>query len=78
MKATYKDRYKANDEGLRFQDLIYKGNFKTMDPVPDGILGDRIMRGRAKSKVLEKVSHADVLKDQFNLDELNDLNNYRG
>ena len=76
MKATYKDRYKDGDEGLRFQDLIYKGNFKTMDPVPDGILGDRIMRGRAKSKVLEKVSHADVLKDQFNLDELNDLNNY--
>jgi hypothetical protein len=76
MKATYKDRYKDGDEGLRFQDLIYKGNFKTMDPVPDGILGDRIMRGRAKSKVLEKVSHADVLKDQFTLDELNDLNNY--
>lgn len=76
MSATYKDRYQEADEGLRFQDLVYQGNFKGMDPVPDGILGDRIMRQRAKSKVLEKVSKADVLKDQFTLDELNDLNNY--
>lgn len=74
--ATYKDRYKDGDEGLRFQELVYKGNFKDMDPVPDGILGDRIMRSRAKSKVLEKVSKDDVLKHQFTLDELNDLNNY--
>ncbi len=35
-----------------------------------------MMKARAKSKVLEKVSHADVLSDQFTLDELNDLNNY--
>ncbi len=74
--ATYKDRYLEGDEGLRFQDLEYKGNFKDMDPVPDGILGDRIMRSRAKSRVLEKVSKEDVLRDQFTGDELNDLNNY--
>src|SRR5882762_7792946 len=74
--STYKHRYEARDDGLRFQDLVYQGNFKGMDSVPDGILGDKVMRSRAKSKVLEKVSEADVLRDQFTLDELNDLNNY--
>ena len=74
--STYKHRYEARDDGLRFQDLVYQGNFKEMDAVPDGILGDKIMRSRAKSKVLEKVSKEDVLRDQFTLDELNDLNNY--
>jgi hypothetical protein len=74
--ANYTKRYESSDDGLRFQDLVYQGNFKGMDPVPDGILGDKIMRQRAKSKVLEKVSHQDVLREQFTLDELNDLNNY--
>src|SRR6516162_9503656 len=74
--STYKDRYKSADDGLRFQDLVYQGNFKGMEPVPDGILGDKILRQRAKSKVLEKVSKEDVIRDQFTLDELNDLNNY--
>lgn len=74
--STYKKRYEAGDEGLRFQDLAYYGNFKDMDPVRDGIIGDRTMRSRAKSGVLEKVSREEVLKDQFTLDELNDLNNY--
>lgn len=72
----YLKRYEAGDEGLRFQELEYFGNFKDMPPVPDGILGDRIMKERAKTKVLEKVSQEDVLKDEFSIDELNDLNNY--
>lgn len=74
--STYKARYEAKDDGLRFQDLIYKGNFKDMPPVPDGILGDKMMRSRARSRVLEKVGKDDVLKDDFTVDELNDLNNY--
>ncbi|MBA1148053.1 hypothetical protein H0Z60_13445 [Ectothiorhodospiraceae bacterium WFHF3C12] len=74
--SNYKDRYREDDEGLRFQDLEYIGNFKDLPPVPDGILGDRMMRQRAKSGVLEKVSKEHVLNDQFTLDELNDLNNY--
>jgi hypothetical protein len=74
--ASYKLRYAPDDEGLRFQDLTYKGNFKDLPPVRDGIIGDREMRHRMKTKVLEKVSREDVLKDQFSLDELNDLNNY--
>lgn len=74
--SNYKKRYDPGDNGLRFQDLSYLGNFKNLEPVCDGILGDRTMRSRAKSKVLEKVSREDVLKDQFTLDELNDLNNY--
>ena len=69
-------RYEADDDGLRFQPLLYQGNYKGQDPIPDGILGDRIIRTRMKSKVLEKVSHEEVLKDEFTLDELNDLNNY--
>jgi hypothetical protein len=52
--STYKDRYKSVDDGLRFQDLVYQGNFKGMDPVPDGILGDKILRQRAKSNVFRK------------------------
>ena len=74
--ARYTKRYEPSDDGMRFQDLVYQGNFKGMDPVPDGILGDKIMRQRAKSKVLEKVDRAHVLNDQFTVDELNDLNNY--
>ncbi len=74
--ATYKQRYEPDDDGLRFQDLQYEGNFTGMDPVPDGILGDKVMRSRAKSGVLEKVAKEDVLRDQFTIDELNDLNNY--
>lgn len=74
--SSYKQRYESGDDGLRFQDLVYVGNFKDLEPVRDGIVGDRIMRARASSKVLEKVSREDVLKDQFSLDELNDLNNY--
>ena len=74
--STYKSRYEAQDNGLRFQDLVYMGNFKDMEPVPDGILGDKMMRARAKSGVLEKVTRQQVLADEFSVDELNDLNNY--
>src|SRR4029453_15087988 len=73
---NYQKRYQPDDEGLRFQDLTNVGNLKDLPPVPDGILGDRMMKARAKSKVLEKVSREDVLKDQFTIAELNDLNNY--
>jgi hypothetical protein len=72
----YQKRYQPGDDGLRFQDLLYVGNFKDLPPVPDGILGDRMMKSRAKSKVLEKVGREDVLRDQFTIPELNDLNNY--
>ncbi|HMC04000.1 MAG TPA: hypothetical protein VKJ83_00835, partial [Actinomycetota bacterium] len=75
-QAEYLKRYQPDDEGLRFQPLLYQGNYTGMDPIPDGILGDKMIRARMKSGVLEKVSHAEVLNDQFTLDELNDLNNY--
>lgn len=75
-RATYKQRYEEHDDGLRFQDLTYTGNFVGLEPVPDGIKGDKMMRARAKSKVLERVSKEDVLRDEFTIDELNDLNNY--
>lgn len=75
-RATYKKRYEDPDDGLRFQELTYTGNFVGLEPVTDGIKGDKTMKSRAKSGVLERVSKEDVLRDQFTIDELNDLNNY--
>lgn len=75
-RATYKQRYEENDDGLRFQDLSYTGNHPELEPVRDGIIGDKVMRSRAKTRVLEHVSREDVLNDNFSLDEINDLNNY--
>jgi len=72
----YQKRYQPGDDGLRFQDLTYIGNFRDLPPVPDGILGDRMLKERAISNVLQKVSEQEVLNGQFTLDELNDLNNY--
>lgn len=74
--ASYLQRYEPEDEGLRFVDIKFTGNYHKLDPLPDGILGDRMMRQRAESKVLEKLSHEDVLRDQLTIEELNDLNNY--
>jgi len=75
-RATYKQRYEDSDDGLRFQELTYTGNFHDMEPVTDGIKGDKMMKARAKSGVLEKVSKEDVLRNEFTIPELNDLNNY--
>lgn len=75
-KSEWKKRYEPNDTGLRFQDLKYTGNFTDLEPVPDGILGDRMMKARMRSKVIEKVTKQDVLKGEFTVDELNDLNDY--
>ncbi|WP_042263385.1 hypothetical protein [Paraburkholderia heleia] len=75
-KSTYKKRYEKDDDGLRFQTLLYTGNYTDLPPVPDGIAGDRAMRARMKTGVLEKVTREDVLKPEFTIDELNDLNNY--
>jgi hypothetical protein len=75
-RANYKQRYEEGDDGLRFQELTYTGNFVGMEPVTDGIKGDKMMKARAKSGVLEKVSKSDVIRDEFTIDELNDLNNY--
>lgn len=74
--TTYQQRYEEADDGLRFQELTYTGNFVDMEPVVDGILGDKTMKARAKSNVLERVSKEDALREQFSIDELNDLNNY--
>ena len=76
MTAAYKKRYTGDDTGLRFQDLVYTGNFVGMEPVPDGILGDRIMKQRATTQVLERVDLAAAQSEEFSIAELNDLNNY--
>ena len=76
-KATWQKRYEADDDGLRFVDLTYVGNYTDMEPLPDGILGDRLIKERMKSKVMsEKCTKEDLLKDEFTIDELNDYNNY--
>ena len=63
-RATYKKRYEEGDDGLRFQELTYTGNFVGMEPVTDGIKGDRMMKARAKSGVLEKGRHG-ALRQRF-------------
>jgi len=76
MPAPYLKRYNPDDDGIRFQELTWIGNRPGLEPVPDGIIGDKMMKGRAKSKVLEQLSVDDVLRDEFTLDEINDLNDY--
>ncbi len=73
---TWENRYLPDDDGLRFQDLLYTGNFTDLEPVPDGILGDRLMKARMTTGVIDRVTREDVLKDEFTIAELNDLNNY--
>lgn len=75
-KAEWLNRYRPDDEGLRFMNLTYTGNFTDLPPVPDGILGDRLMRQRMKTKIMEPLSEADVLRDEFTINEINDFNNY--
>jgi|GEM_PF-934649 len=75
-KSEWQKRYEPNDDGLRFQDLKFTGNFTDLDPVPDGILGDRLMKERMSTKVMEKVTKEDVLKDEFSIAEINDINDY--
>lgn len=74
--ATWEQRYLPDDPGLRFQDLRYTGNFKDLEPVPDGILGDRLMRARMTTPLFERVTRAEVMQDEFTIAELNDFNNY--
>ena len=51
---------------------IYRGS------VPKGIEGDRVMRSRARSGILERLSREDLLRPSFTLDEVNDLIDYVG
>ena len=39
MTANFRQRYDEADDGLRFQDLTYEGNFVGMEPITDGIKG---------------------------------------
>ena len=74
--ATYKLRYEPDDDGLRFQDLTYEGNFVGLEPVPDGIRRqDHAPAGRRVASG-EGLSTTTFCSEQFTLDELNDLNNY--
>lgn len=75
-KAEWQKRYEPDDEGLRFIELTYTGNYPDLPPVTDGILGDRMIKERMTTNVMEKQKKADVLKDEFTIAELNDLNNY--
>ena len=35
-EAEYLKRYEPDDDGLRFQPLLYQGNYHGMEPIPDG------------------------------------------
>lgn len=71
-------RYEPEDDGLRFSELTYPGHHPDLPPIPDGILGDKMVRARAKTKALEKLTKEDVLKEKFTKDEMNDLIMYFG
>ncbi len=51
---------------------IYKGE------IPHGIEGDRMMRARARSRILEPLRREDLLRPELTLDELNDIVDYIG
>src|SRR5437588_171037 len=39
-QAEFTKRYEPDDDGLRYQDLVYTGNFVGMEPVVDGTKGN--------------------------------------
>lgn len=73
---TYLQRYEPNDEGIRF---IPDGAFRygSLPPLPDGILGDRILRGSLTTDLLTRpLTIEDIRRPGFTVDELNDLTAY--
>lgn len=72
-RPAYLDRYKPDDEGIRFMPGA-EFNYGQLPPLPDGILGDRILRGNLKTSLLtQPLTAEDIRKPSFTADELNDL-----
>lgn len=72
----YLKRYDEDDDGLRFRPGITLEK-PGMPPIPDGILGDKILRSHLKTDLLTTPQTLEKIKNpQFSLDELNDIVSY--
>ncbi|MPZ74547.1 MAG: hypothetical protein GEU74_15230 [Nitriliruptorales bacterium] len=75
-QPAYLQRYQADDDGVRFMPGA-EFRYGHLPPVPDGILGDRILRGSLKTDLLKRqLTLEDVRRPAFSIDELNDLTAY--
>lgn len=75
-KHGYLKRYEDDDDGVRFRPGITLSK-PDMPPIPDGILGDKIMRQHLKTDILKRpLDIEDIRREQFSLDELNDIVSY--
>jgi hypothetical protein len=72
----YLSRYEANDEGVRFMPGA-QFSYGQLPPLPDGILGDRVLRENLKTDLLKRpLTIEDIRRPAFTIDELNDLTAY--
>ncbi|HZZ49731.1 MAG TPA: hypothetical protein VFE65_22810, partial [Pseudonocardia sp.] len=75
-RPAYLNRYLPDDDGVRFMPGA-EFNYGDLPPLPDGILGDRILRANLKTDLLKRpLTIEDIRKPAFTIDELNDLTAY--
>ena len=72
-RPAYLDRYNQDDDGIRFMPGA-EFKYGQLPLLPDGILGDRILRSNLKTGLLTgPLTIEDIKKPSFTVDELNDL-----
>ena len=72
----YLNRYEPGDQGVRFMPGA-TFSYGQLPPLPDGILGDRVLRENLKTDLLKKpLTIDDIRRPAFTIDELNDLTAY--
>lgn len=75
-RQQYLDRYRPGDEGIRFMPGA-AFSYGQLPSLPDGILGDRILRENLKTDLLKgPLTIENVRRPAFTIDELNDLTTY--
>jgi hypothetical protein len=75
-KLSYLQRYEEQDDGIRFMPGLQL-QLPGLPPLPDGILGDKILRQHLRTDLMKKpLSMEEVLKPQHSIDELNDVIQY--
>jgi hypothetical protein len=72
----YLNRYEPGDQGVRFMPGA-AFSYGQLPPLPDGILGDRVLRENLKTDLLKKpLTIDDIRRPAFTVDEFNDLTAY--
>ena len=75
-KRPYLNRYLPDDDGVRFMPGA-EFRYGDLPPLPDGIMGDRILRANLKTDLLKRpLTLNDVREPSFTVPELNDLTAY--